>query len=220
MTGGQAIVDGQAAAVLTVDGLRFHYPGQAALFADWSSRIGPGITLVRGGESRGKTTLLRLLAGALAAQTGDLQINGISLGHQAAAYRRQVFWTDTRSDAFDQVSPLDYLASLGSRYPAFDPDGVAPLLAALSLDEHQHKPLYMLSTGSKRKVWLAGAFASAAAVTLLDDPFSALDQASIRWVIERLAQEAAQRNHQRAWLIADYAAPVGLPLTSVIDLGD
>ena len=207
-------------AVLTVDGLSFHYPGQAALFADWSTRIRPGITWVRGGESRGKTTLLRLLAGELAAQAGDLQINAITLGHQADAYRRQVFWTDIRSDAFDQVSPLDYLASLRTRYPAFDPHAVAPLLAALSLDEHQHKPLYMLSTGSKRKVWLAGAFACGAAVTLLDDPFSALDQASIRFVIERLAKEAARRNHQRAWLIADYAAPVALPLAAVIDLGD
>ena len=207
-------------AVLTVDGLSFHYPGQAALFADWSTRIRPGITWVRGGESRGKTTLLRLLAGELAAQAGDLQINAITLGNQQDAYRRQVFWTDTRSDAFDQVSPLDYLASLGTRYPAFDPHAVAPLLAALSLDEHQHKPLYMLSTGSKRKVWLAGAFACGAAVTLLDDPFSALDQASIRFVIERLAKEAARRNHQRAWLIADYAPPVALPLAAVIDLGD
>ena len=32
-----------------------------------------------------------------------------------------------------------------------------------------------LSAGTRRKVWLAGAFASGAAVTLLDEPFAALD---------------------------------------------
>lgn len=208
------------AAVLTVGGLRFQHPGQAALFDDWSVRVPPGITLVRGGESRGKTSLLRLLAGDLTAQAGRLQINRVTLGEPGNAYRRQVFRADTRSEAFDRLSPLDYLASLGAHHAGFDPQAVAPLLAGLSLAEHQHKPLYMLSTGSKRKVWLAAAFACGAPLTLLDEPFAALDKASIRFVIERLATEAAQPHSRRAWLIADYAAPDAVPLAAVIDLGD
>ena len=96
-------------------------------------------------------------------------------------------------------------------------------MTGLSLDEHQYKPLYMLSTGTKRKVWLAGAFACAAEVTFLDEPFSALDKPSIRFVTEQLAREAAEAargDHKRAWVIADYAAPGGLPLANLIDLGD
>ena len=220
MVGGKRITDELRAAVLTVTNLSFHFPGKTALFRDWSTRIPAGITLVQGGESRGKTTLLRLLAGELAAQSGDQQINGISFSSEPDAYRRQVFWTDARSELFDQVSTLDFLASLRKRYPAFDPQAIAPLLTGLSLDEHQHKPLYMLSTGSKRKVWLAGAFACAADVTFLDEPFSALDKPSIRFVTELLAKEAARGNQKRAWLIADYAAPGGLPLAGVIDLGN
>jgi len=220
MAGGKRTTDEPETAVLTVRNLSFHFPEKTALFTDWFTRIPAGITLVRGGESRGKTTLLRLLAGEVAAQSGDLQINGISLNHAPDAYRGKVFWTDARSEAFDQVSTLDYLASLRTRYPAFDPQTIGPLLAGLSLDEHQHKPMYMLSTGSKRKVWLAGAFASAADVTFLDEPFSALDKPSIRFVTELLAKEATRGNQKRAWLIADYAAPGGLPLASVIDLGD
>jgi ABC-type multidrug transport system ATPase subunit len=207
-------------AVLLVNGLRFHYPGQAALFDDWSARVAPGITLVRGGESRGKTTLLRLLAGDLAATAGRLQINGVPLDQSASAYRQQVFWTDARSDAFDQLSARAYLASLGTRYANFDPQAVAPLLDGLSLTGHQHKPLYMLSTGSKRKVWLTAAFACGAPLTLLDDPFAALDKASIRFVTERLATEAAQSGSRRAWLIADHAAPESVSLAAVIDLGE
>ena len=53
------------------------------------------------------------------------------------------------------------------------------LIQAFELTPHLEKPLYMLSTGSKRKVWLAAAFASGAAVTLLDQPFAALDKASV-----------------------------------------
>ena len=207
-------------AVLQVDGLGFGYPGQAALFANWSTRVAPGLTLVRGGESSGKTTLLRLLAGDLAAQAGEIRINGITLGAQPAAYRQKVFWTNPRTDAFDQVTVLDYLASLHPRYPAFDQRAVPALLESLSLTEHRHKPLYMLSTGSKRKVWLTAAFASGAALTLLDDPFAALDKASIGLVLQLLEKETAKQGAARSWMLADYEAPGKLPLAATIALGD
>ena len=207
-------------AVLQVDGLGFGYPGQAALFANWSANVVPGVTLVRGGESTGKTTLLRLLAGDLGAQAGEIRINGITLGAQPAAYRQQVFWSNPRTDAFDQVTVLDYLASLHPRYPAFDQQAIPALLESLSLIEHRHKPLYMLSTGSKRKVWLTAAFASGAALTLLDDPFAALDKVSIGLVLQLLEKEAAKQGAARAWMMADYEAPGKLPLAGVIALGD
>ena len=207
-------------AVLQVHGLGFGYPGQAALFANWSANVVPGVTLVRGGESSGKTTLLRLLAGDLGAQAGEIRINGITLGAQPAAYRQQVFWTNPRTDAFDQVTVLDYLASLHPRYPAFEQQRVPALLDRLSLTEHRHKPLYMLSTGSKRKVWLTAAFASGAALTLLDDPFAALDKVSIGLVLQLLEKETAKQGAARAWMLADYEAPGKLPLAGVINLGD
>ena len=78
--------------------------------------------------------------------------------------------------------------------------------------------MYMLSTGSKRKVWLAAAFAAGAALTLLDDPFAALDQPSIRFVLGLLKEAAT--DPERAWLLADYQAPPGLSLAAVIDLPD
>ena len=131
-----------------------------------------------------------------------------------------MFWSNPRTDAFDQVTVLDYLASLHPRYPAFDQQAIPALLESLSLIEHRHKPLYMLSTGSKRKVWLTAAFASGAALTLLDDPFAALDKVSIGLVLQLLEKEAAKQGAARAWMMADYEAPGKLPLAGVITLGD
>jgi len=128
-----------------------------------------------------------------------------------------VFWTDPKSTAFDQLTVAAYFNSLRPRYPQFDDRALADLIDVLSLSEHEHKPLYMLSAGSKRKVWLAAAFASGAAVTLLDEPFAALDMASINIVIERLAESA--RLSTRTWVLADYEAPRGVPLAVTIDLG-
>ena len=202
-------------AVLQAHGLCFRYP-QRALFADWSTRIPPGVTLVRGGDGSGKSTLLRLLAGDLPAQAGTLQINGVHLGDRPGAYHRQVFWIDPRSSAFDQITPADYCKTLHRQYPGFDEPAAGQLMEGLSLAPHRDKPMYMLSTGSKRKVWLAAAFASGAAVTLLDEPFAALDKTSIGFVTE-LLQDAAT-HPARAWVMADYEAPAGVPLAAIIDL--
>lgn len=204
-------------AVLQFEGLCFHYP-QRKLFAGLSARIPPGVTLVRGGDGSGKTTLLRLLAGVLPAQVGALEVHGVALKQDPESYRRQVFWADPQSDAFDQTSPRDYFKSVRRSYPTFDEALAHALAEGLSLTEHLDKPLYMLSTGSKRKVWLAAAFACGAAVTLLDEPFAALDKASIAFVME-LLHDAAEHS-KRAWLLAHYQAPGDVPLGLTIDLGD
>lgn len=188
------------------------------LFTQLSARIPPGVTLVRGGDGSGKTTLLRLLAGELAAHAGELQVNNIRLREQPVAYRQQVFWADPHASALDQVTPVDYFLSLHQRHPRFDEALLGGLIKGLFLAPHLDKPLYMLSTGSKRKVWLAAAFASVAAVTLLDQPFAALDKASIGFVMELLADAA--KHPARAWLLAHYEAPGDVPLAATIELGD
>ncbi|MFI5444719.1 ATP-binding cassette domain-containing protein [Polaromonas sp. UC242_47] len=204
-------------AILHVEGLCFAYP-ERTLFADWSASISPGVSLVRGGDGRGKTTLLRLLAGALPADAGRLQIQGIGLLDQAPAYRQQLFWVDPRTDAFDQMTPLEYLEAQRGFYPGFDEQMLKALIEGLALAPQMDKQLYMLSTGSKRKVWLAAAFASGAALTLLDMPFAALDKASIGFVLG-LLQEAAD-HPARAWMVADYEAPREVRLSGLMDLGD
>ncbi|MES2878713.1 MAG: ATP-binding cassette domain-containing protein [Pseudomonadota bacterium] len=202
-------------AIVQVDGLCFRYPNRD-VFAGWSARIPPGVSLIRGDDGSGKTTLLRLLAGELPAQAGTLQFKGIAMDQQPMAYRQQVFWADPRSDAFDQVSAVDYFKSLPHQHPQFNEPLLDELVAGLSLTPHMDKPLYMLSTGSKRKVWLAAAFASGAVLTLLDEPFAALDKASIGFVMELL--EDAADHPARAWVMADYAVPGDVPLASIIDL--
>ncbi|AMO97973.1 ABC transporter family protein [Collimonas arenae] len=205
------------APILKAINLTFNYPHQE-LFNNLSVEIPAGITLVRGGDGRGKSSLLRLLAGDLPAQAGELQINGVSLNEQPDLYRRQVFWVDPRSEAFDQMTAHEYFASLHATYPKFDDSLLPALTEGLSLTPHLDKKLYMLSTGSKRKVWLAAAFAAGATLNLLDDPFASLDKASINFVVKMLNRVAG--NSPQAWVIALYDAVDGVPFTTTIDLGD
>lgn len=205
--------------VLTVEGLSFRYPNpKVEIFANLSAAIPPGVTLVQGGDGRGKSTLLRLLAGVLAANAGQLQLNGVSLKAQPDAYRRQLFWVEPRSTDFDPLTPLQYFESLRTRYPDFDVAQAKQLAEGLGLEPHLHKQLFMLSTGSKRKVWLAAAFASGAELLLLDEPFAALDAPSIAFIKQLLQDSSAHPG--RAVVIADYEAPEHVPLAGLVDLGD
>ncbi|MES2949882.1 MAG: ATP-binding cassette domain-containing protein [Pseudomonadota bacterium] len=203
--------------VLRADGLVFGYTKQA-VFNGLSLSLSPGATWVGGDESTGKTTLLRLLAGELPAKGGALQINGVALADQAQAYRRQVFWVDPRTQAFDALTPMAYWDGVRKQYPAFSDALLADLTEGLGIAPHLPKSLYMLSTGTKRKVFVAAAFASGAAVTLLDEPFAALDKASVDVLLELLQEAAAHPS--RAWLVADYVAPRGVELTASVHLGN
>ena len=205
------------APVLEIDDLCFGF-AQRTLFDHLSTHMGAGVNLVRGGDGRGKTTLARLLAGALPADQGELRLQGIRLSEQPALYRKQVFWVDPQTDAFDQISALAYFKNTAAAYPAFDANQLPALTEGLSLTPHLEKPLYMLSTGSKRKVWLAAAFASGAALTLLDGPFAALDKPSIAFVMELL--EAAARHPTRVWMVTHYDGLGSVPLAGTLDLGD
>jgi ABC-type multidrug transport system ATPase subunit len=204
-------------ALLQARDLCFSYP-ERALFSLWSADISPGVTLVRGGDGCGKSSLLRLLSGQLPPDAGELQIHGVSLREAPDAYRAQVFFTEPRTEAFEALTPVQYFEAQRLHYPAFDEQLLGRLVDGLALDDQMGKQLYMLSTGSKRKVFLAAAFASGAALTLLDMPFAALDKASIGFVTGLL--EEASVHNTRAWVIADYTAPAGVRLTGVIDLGD
>jgi energy-coupling factor transporter ATP-binding protein EcfA2 len=74
----------------------------------------------------------------------------------------------------------------------------------------------MLSTGSRRKVALAGLLACGATLTCLDQPYAALDQASIRVIRAFLQDMADHASH--SWVVADYEADPQLSWQRVISL--
>jgi len=195
--------------------LTFEFP-QQPVFSHFSATLPAGITYVVGGESCGKSTLLRLFAGDLTPQTGSLAICGNSSTDDLASYKQHVFWVDPRTSAHDHLSPNDYFDLQRKDYPEFDDALLLELIEGLSLSDHVSKAIYMLSAGSKRKVWLAAAFASGATATLLDEPFAALDKASINFLLERL--ECVAHNTNRAWVIADYEVPQNLSTVLTINL--
>ena len=195
--------------LIEADHLNFSY-GEAPLLEDLSFVIRPGLTFVRGGEGRGKSTLLRLLSGALNPTSGVLR-----------RLARTTYLENPSNPLHDSTTASAWLESSRLRFPDWNATAMPTLLADFGLSEHIDKPMYMLSTGSRRKVGLAGAAASQAQLTLLETPFAALDSASRRLLTQILAESAS--SNQQTWVLADYELPpslAGIRLSGFIDLGD
>lgn len=193
-------------------------PDGRRLFALDTLVLQPGLTLVLGDEGAGKTTLLHLLAGASPHAVAEAFLVEHSLHTAPDAYQREVAWLDPANPAWEQVVVNDLWAQQASRFARWSPDTLEDLAEALDLQEHRHKPLYMLSTGSRRKALMAAALASGAALTLLDMPFAALDGAAGRTLRDVLADCAS--HPQRAFVVADYSAPGGVAVQQVVNLDE
>jgi ABC-type multidrug transport system ATPase subunit len=174
---------------------------------DLSFTWSPGVSWVCGDEGKGKTTLLRLLADDVQPTTG-----------QVVRSAGGVFWVDLQNPAHDATTVQACWDALRIQYPHWNQALLQDLAEELDMTQHLEKRLNMLSTGSRRKVMVIAALASGATVTLLDQPFAALDLASIH-IIKEYLHEAAE-HPSRAWIVADYEAPNDLPLASVLNLDE
>jgi ABC-type multidrug transport system ATPase subunit len=164
-----------------------------------------GLSWVCGDEGKGKTTLLRLLAGDVQPTAGAV-----------VAPEGGMFWADLQKPEHDATTVQACWDTLQARWPNWNDALLQDLAEALHMNPHREKQLHMLSAGSRRKVMVVAALASGATVTLLDQPFAALDLASIR-IIQDFLREAAE-HPSRAWIVADYEAPRDLLLTCVLNL--
>jgi ABC-type multidrug transport system ATPase subunit len=166
-----------------------------------------GVNWICGNEGQGKTTLLRLLAGNIQPTTGSV-----------VTPEGGIFWVDLQDPAHDTATVQGCWNALRAAYPLWNDDILNDLAQALDMSQHLDKRLNMLSAGSRRKVMLVAALASGATVTLLDQPFTALDLGSIA-IIQEFLHEAADHPN-RTWIVADYTAPDDVPLASVLNLDE
>lgn len=203
------------AVALSVVDLCFAWP-DGPTWQGWGQRLGAGLTLVIGGDGVGKTTLLRLLAAELQPTGGLLTVNQQDAWPQPAAYRQHVFWCNPVSDQLDHLSGHAYLQHHSQQHANWQDHACTDLVDHLELTEHLTKPLLGLSAGMRRKLRLAAALASGAPLTLLDDPFAALDKRSGRQVMELLL-DCSEATH-RVFVAAMHEQPADLSTAPVVRL--
>lgn len=172
-----------------------------------SEAIPTGLIAVTGGEQSGKTSFLRCLCGDISLQPGHTLLWPAQVDARCC---------DLSLPGLDDQTPVQWWDHFKTRNPHWNADLHAGLVSALGLLPHAEKQLFMLSTGSRRKVAIAGLLACGAAVTCLDQPYAALDAASIQ-VIREFLHDMAD-HPRRTWVVADYEADKRLPWAHIIAL--
>ena len=137
------------------------------------------ITCILGPSGIGKTTLLRVLMGLTAPDSGS--VSGLD-GRCCAA----VFQEDR---LLLHLSALENVRIALKR--GFPREEILAALEAVGLGESARKPVRTLSGGMQRRVAIVRALLPDSDVLLMDEPFRGLDAATraqvIRWMLPKLA---------------------------------
>jgi ATP-binding cassette subfamily B protein len=179
---------------LRANGLTWTYPGGGHGIKNVDITISAGtLTVIAGRVGAGKTTLLRCLLGLLPLQSGTVYWNGQELGMRElalvpprAAYVPQVphLFSDTLRDNIALGAPLDDdLIGQAVTGAALDRDVQG---MAAGLDTRVGPRGVRLSGGQAQRAAIARALVRSPELLVIDDPASAVDQATERALADLL----------------------------------
>lgn len=140
--------------------------GGRLLLEGFSLELGPGQRLQIGGPNgSGKSSLIRLAAGLLQPERGNVHKARLALADDTVALDREL--------------PL-------ARALGFWSNGPEEAMEALGLTQLARVPVRLLSSGQVKRATLARVFASSAPLWLLDEPLNALDTNAAELVGRRI----------------------------------
>jgi ABC-2 type transport system ATP-binding protein len=191
-------------------GVRKRYRGRGEVLAGVDLEVAAGRPVgVVGGNGTGKSTLLRIAAGAAAPSAGRVEGRPARVGYLPQAVPPA------------PLSVLSYLRHHAAMHGVGDADrarGAVEVLDELGFTGDRAGPLAALSGGNLQKVGLAQALGCGAGLLVLDEPWAALDAAAVVALDRRLGAEAAAG---RAVLVADHTGRASrLPRARTVRLVD
>lgn len=137
---------------------------------------GAGWVGLVGANGSGKTSLLRALAGRIAAQGGAILIDGIDRTGDRGWRAGAIGFAPEAAALPATLSGRELFAILGPATPGLDPnDPLAPLRRALAFDSFLDRRIGTLSAGMRQRLAIFCAFLARPEAVILDEPFNWLD---------------------------------------------
>jgi heme exporter protein A len=193
--------------------------GERVLFERLDVALAPGSVIwLRGSNGRGKTSLLRLLAGLSTPAAGEVRVGGQTRRDGGPAWRRQLAYVGHHNALKDDLSAIEALRFL-ARLHGLPRDGprLDQALRRLGIFERRDAPVRTLSQGQRRRIALARLVLShRCPLWLLDEPFDALDSAGVAALDSVIADHAAAGGC--VLLTSHQALSPALPVSAVLDL--
>jgi len=148
-----------------------------------------------GPNGAGKTTSLRMLAGILPPTAGSALIAGIDIHLRPLEAKPLVGFLSGDTQLYQRLSPREVLAYFGKLYSLPRPTlarRIDELISDLAMDSFCDRPCATLSAGQKQRANIARAFLHEPQLLILDEPTTALDVISGRFIVEAIRTQRAR----------------------------
>lgn len=163
--------------ILRIENLTKRYDDHL-VFEGLNHSFEPGCVALCEEESTGKTSLLAIIAGAMAPSSGDVWIDGHSLKKAPREAKLRLAYIPDDCLQFPDMTGRALLERVAAEKNVAIDDNVIELASRFELTEHLDKRFEQMSTGMRRKVYLTAAALGNPAVVVADGPSSGLDSAS------------------------------------------
>jgi ABC-2 type transport system ATP-binding protein len=158
--------------------------GRVQALRDVGFQVGRGeIVGFLGPNGAGKTTTLRILAGFLAPDAGQVRVDGIDVRARPIAARARLGLLAENAPSYPEMRVRDYLAfrAVLKDIPGRERGArVDEAIVRCALAEVASRPCGQLSRGFRQRLGLADAILARPPVLLLDEPTSGLDPNQVR----------------------------------------
>jgi len=148
-----------------------------------------------GPNGAGKTTTLRMCAGLLRPDAGEVTIAGASLTRDAREAKRQLGFVPDRPFLYERLTGAEFLEVVGALYevaPAVVRERAGGLAARLELSSALGDPIESYSLGMRQKTALIASLIHDPALLMLDEPLVGLDPLGARTLKDVLRERAAR----------------------------
>lgn len=191
--------------------------GSFAALRDVSLTLPAGSSVLLLGENgAGKSTLLKVIAGLVTPTLGSIHLFGLS----PTDARDRLAYMSHASMLYDELTGLEnlrYFAGLHESFLRPKPYTLNPeeALRDVGLDPRLPQRLSEYSQGMRQRASLARVLLTRPDLLLLDEPFSNLDAASSRAMVDRLQSwlaETSATNTARTLILTTHQAELARPL--------
>lgn len=176
----------QAGSAVEVSGLSKLYGSFAALKRVACTFPQGGFHVLLGPNGAGKSTLLRMIAGLITPTAGTVRV----LGSAPLAVKHRMAYMSHAPMLYEELSAMENLRYFSRlAHPGSDCDCTGSpemALRAVGLDPHLARPVAQFSQGMRQRVSMARALVGDPELLLLDEPFSNMDAAGARELVELL----------------------------------
>ncbi|NYT57316.1 ATP-binding cassette domain-containing protein [Alcaligenaceae bacterium] len=170
--------------MLRIENLAKRY-GDHFIFQGLTYTFSPGCMALCEEESTGKSSLLGIIAGLVTPDAGDVWIDGHSLKQTSLQATARLACVPDNCMAFPEQTGRGLLEQAAAEKHTQVDDAVLNLAYRLGLEPHLDKRFEQMSTGTRRKVFLAAAALGDPAVIIADGPSSGLDKQAITVLAEQ-----------------------------------